>query len=166
MSSSNNEITNFDLGGPIHRMMMRDSSAIEVTFDIKSKIHHSNDDLELMYFRISAANQKPVDTFLIYRPPSGNVANAVNHIKNIVAEVSNNTDCTEIVIIGDIHIDLLKRTSDSCRKVTDIGRALNLEQLIQDPTRNTKTTSTLIDVFSKSGVLEWNVSDHLPIFLI
>lgn len=61
-------------GGKIKRgggLCAYDRKGIEVTFDSKSNFHYSDVDLELMYFRISAANQKPVDIFLINRPPSG-----------------------------------------------------------------------------------------------
>lgn len=77
------------------------------------------------------------------------------------------------MVIGDLNIDFLKKTSASCRKARDMGRALNLMQVIQEATRITKSTSALIDVcfinirhIAKSGIIEWSVSDHYPIYLI
>lgn len=144
-----------------------------LSYDPNSQFNRSDINIELMYFRVSANNQKSIDVFLAYRPPSGTINDAINFIYQSTSEVVKIVGSKEVVIIGDLNIDLLNKKSPSCKRILELGRKLNLLQVISDPTRISKNTSTLIDIcftninhISTAGVLDWSPSDHFPIYLI
>ena len=77
----------------------------------------------------------------------------------------------DIVIMWDTNIDLMKRNSNT-KKYEDCLHTLQLQQIIQHPTRLTDRTSTLIDhisvnrteMYYTSGTLELGISDHSLIY--
>lgn len=146
---------------------------IEVTCDPASKFNCSESNIELMYFRASAINQKCIDIFTIYRPPNGKIKYALDVVRYNVTEMVKVVGSKELIILGHLNIDLLDKRSYGAKKATELGHALNLTQIISDPTRVSRNTSSLIDVcytninhISESGTLSWTASDHLPIYLI
>lgn len=78
----------------------------------------------------------------------------------------------DIVITGDLNCDLLKPRSREAVALYDLCSSVNLTQLIQEPTRVTETSSTLIDVMmtsnigfvEESGVLQSHISDHYLVY--
>ena len=79
-----------------------------------------------------------------------------------------------IIILGDLNCDGL---DSSCREYAAINsfiREMNLQQLIKEPTRNTATTESLLDVIlvsgpssvRKSGVINNPIRDHLPVYVV
>ena len=76
--------------------------------------------------------------------------------------------CLPLLITGDININLMKDSS----LADNLKAEYHLTQLITEPTRVTKTTTTLIDyiytlskdLVAVSGVFEPHVSDHRLIF--
>lgn len=79
---------------------------------------------------------------------------------------------TEVILTGDLNIDLSKKTSSS-KKLISLRQSLGLRQLIKSPTRCTKNSSTLIDILFTnvvhvygSGCLKLNISDHTAIYLV
>ena len=65
-----------------------------------------------------------------------------------------------ILIIGDFNLDTLKQISN--RKIFDLCQHYNLEQLINEPTNFTETSSTIIDLFltaNKDNILLSGVDD-------
>lgn len=73
----------------------------------------------------------------------------------------------ETILIGDINIDLLTCNSTNTKRLTELGKTLNLIQVIDAPTRITNHTSTLVDVcFTDiSHISNWFISDHRPIYI-
>ena len=77
----------------------------------------------------------------------------------------------EVIVIGDLNCDM-NATSRQKDRLLEFTMANELEQLINEPTRVTSTTSTLIDVlitstpslFKKAGVINIAFSDHYPIY--
>lgn len=96
-----------------------------------------------MYFRVSAINQKSIDVFLVYRPPNGTINDAISLIYQASTEVVKTTGSKEMLIIGDLNIDILNKKTYGCKKLLELGKKLNLLQMIVNPTRISKTTSTL-----------------------
>jgi hypothetical protein len=78
----------------------------------------------------------------------------------------------EVIIVDDINCDRLNPTLKQTEKLLEFTMVNELEQLINEPTRVTSTTSTLIDVlitstpnlFKDSGVMNITLSDHYPIY--
>ncbi len=84
-----------------------------------------------------------------------------------------NIDNNEVMIMGDFNVNL--NVCDSKQeKLQDIMDAFCLEQLIEEPTRVTKKSSTLIDhvyvsaphKILSSGVLKLSLSDHFAVWAV
>jgi exonuclease III len=81
-----------------------------------------------------------------YRPPKGNApATSWDHFENLVYNVVN-SDCN-VILVGDINVDLLKTGPTS--RISRICQRYGIENVIQEPTRITSSTSTLIDPIYK-----------------
>ena len=73
----------------------------------------------------------------------------------------------DILVLGDLHFDLLKPHSSFDSTITLLG----LTQLLKSPTRITQTSATLIDhiytnnpdVATEVSVPDLSISDHCPI---
>ena len=84
-----------------------------------------------------------------------------------------NIDKYELVIIGDLNLDCTDKQSDSYKTVNGICEELSITNLIQSPTRITYRHSAILDIILtnvtniyKSGVINYNITDHLPVFMI
>lgn len=103
------------------------------------------------------------------RPPNNNLDQWIEAFRPCLehANVSHN----EIIVMGDINIDL-KVHDTKCKKLMSVTNEFCLEQLIEEPTRVTSSSSTLIDhVYVSdphktvsSGVLKLSLSDHYAVW--
>lgn len=131
----------------------------------------SNSDLELLCISAKLGNNRRTNLFIVYRLPTGNMQLAVDTLNDNVTELRRTTS-GEVVVMGDFNIDLLTHSTQS-RNLSQLTSALNVSQMIQNPTMITNRTKTLIDHLytdiihvSYVGTLDYNLSDHPPIFLI
>lgn len=144
-----------------------------IKYSIVTDASHSDKDIELQTICLNGdqAHQKRMIVVLVYRPPSGVHANAINLLTELTARV----DCfdkSEITIVGDLNWDYLNDNENGKRYIDEISEELQLQQLIKQPTRLSFHRDSLLDVlFSniknvyKVGVINYNLSDHLPIFM-
>ena len=107
----------------------------------------------------------------MYRHPAANIQNFQDEFCRTISTLA--ASKKEYLICGDFNIDLLKY--ESVNSVTDNMNFLYSEgcyNLIDKPTRITSTSSTLLahiytnisDKTLTSGILTYDVSDHLPIY--
>ena len=150
--------------------------------------------LELVCIEVQPVKASPFLVIAWYRPPNEPVASfekfeqALQYLEN---------EDKEIILLGDINYDLLRKESpihnrpdlfasdygnqgatcsenSSANKVLELYNAYGLEQLINQPTRETLSTSTLIDHVAvsdhrnivESGVLNIALSDHYMIYCV
>ena len=78
----------------------------------------------------------------------------------------------EVVLIGDFNCDWTRlinnRSNAQTNKLAEIAKTFQFEQLINEPTRITATTKTLIDLaftnkpelINGSGVIHLGISEH------
>ena len=80
----------------------------------------------------------------------------------------------EFFLLGDINVDLMPDTTlANAVKLKHIYDIYGLEQLITEPTRVTRNSSTLIDLcitnsppkITKCGVVQLAISDHALIYM-
>lgn len=131
----------------------------------------SDGDLEIVSLSYKLRNYKKVNITAIYRPPSGCVQAAVDRIVTVVESIRL-TSSGDTVIIGDLNVDLLDDNVHT-RKVKQICDACRVHQTLSEPTRITLKSSTLKDhIYTNAahkfctGVVNCNISDHLPVFLV
>lgn len=126
-------------------------------------------DLEELWLRIFF-NSKEYIFGVLYRPPSGRFSNFLECFEDSISEFL--PICSEVICGGDANIDMLDFEG---LKTVHFNRSLesfNLQQIINTPTRLTKSTSTLLDVIILSRNENCivgtenvnNISDHLLVF--
>ena len=80
----------------------------------------------------------------VYRPPSAD-SQYYDNMVDVIDHFANNDD--HLIVIGDLNIDCSnENTNDSNARIDFIEQITGLRQIVNEPTRVTLTTSTLIDV--------------------
>ena len=116
--------------------------------------------------------RRPVVVINIYRPPSGTITAAFEHIREVLDNDLFNRSKCDVVILGDFNLDATE-TSPHVSIVDNFVRESGFMQVINTPTRTTRLTKTIIDLLfvksdniCKTGVINYHCSDHLSIYLV
>ena len=99
----------------------------------------------------------------------------MDHFENLIKVIHNENK--ELYILGVLNCDTLKAHNESktpTKRIKSLYELYQLSQLMDEPTRITMTTSSLIDHIvtntpediSDSGVIHTGISDHSLIFAI
>ena len=134
-------------------------------------LNKASSDIEAHWSIIYRPHCKNVVVGNIYRPPSGNLDKAVKYIDDCVREFDLNK--LEIFIMGDSNMNYKNKTLKEYKKVNFLTQSNGLSQVINNTTRNTDKTKSLLDLIitnSKyikvAGTLNHYISDHQPVFAI
>ena len=148
-----------------------------------------SDDFENIFIDILLPKTKPILLGVAYRPPSD--MQFVEKLSNSISN-SNSFDAQEVILLGDFNVNLLDRKKKLIHKkgyrfsnednystplhltknYNQLLKSNSLTQLINEPTRKSNTTESLLDhilvntpdKISQSGVIEKGISDHEIIF--
>ena len=138
----------------------------------RRRLDLENESLELLAIEINKPNSKPFLVLCWYRPPHSPVEH-FDVFESLLKQAK--IDYSDIYIAGDINCNFLQDSRDSyTTRLINIMEAYQLTQVISEPTRITRSTSTLIDLFITnntesivhSGVYSLSISDHNLIFAI
>ena len=132
--------------------------------------------LELLCVEISPPKSKSFLVVAWYRPPSDPV-DSFNKLEKVLAFLDK--DGNEIILLGDTNCDLTKKSTDhtldnNAKHISSLYELFSFKQLIEEPTRVTLHTATVIDHVAttcprnilSSGVLEVSLSDHYMVYCI
>ena len=126
----------------------------------------------MQLIQISRPNTKKILLVNIYRPPEGNVAQAMAAISDTLDEIEN-INKSEIVVMGDFNVDYSKKRAAQIEHIKKFETGHQLQQMITEPTRyNNKSHSTIDLIFTnikhctRAGVMNYNISDHLLTYII
>lgn len=129
-------------------------------------------DLELVTFTIIPSSCRRIRLLSLYRPPSGNLNLALEALTGIIDTSRNNGLRLDIILIGDINVDLLSSTSSS-KAAKQFSQECGLTQIITSYTRAGIHRKTLLDHIyidavhiSQCGTIDIGISDHLMIYLV
>ena len=130
-------------------------------------------ELEAVCVEIIKPHSKPFVVTTVYRPPSA-LSEFFDHFEKLIKAIDNENK--EMYILGDLNCDLLRPDKDYNipTKKKSLYELYQLSQLIDEATRVTMTTTSLIDHMvtntpeknSDSGVIHTGISDHSLIFAI
>lgn len=104
---------------------------------------------------------------VVYRPPTGKQQEFFDYFDTLLQKL--NSMCMPFLIIGDININMLG-DSPSSKQLQSILNSYACTNTITKPSRISEKSSTLLDVTNLSntkcisGLLSYDVRDHLPIF--
>lgn len=95
--------------------------------------------------KIIAVTELKYQAVLIYRPPQGNHAKALELIKqyiNSIPELSRK----ELIVLGDLNWDYLEPNGLGWRNVYELELEFGVKQIITDATRYCRNRESLIDI--------------------
>ena len=149
-----------------------------VALYIKNNIPYSErkdfvpDNLEMICVEITRQHSKPLLIATWYRPPNSKLDIFTNfELFLFKCDMENK----ELILGGDLNCDVNKLAPDSqTHKLQTLSSLYQLTQVINEPTRITETTSTLIDLIltnkpeyiSTVGVLHLGISDHSLVYAV
>ena len=111
----------------------------DLAFNPRDDMTHC--DLEATWIDIFLPKSKPILCGTIYRPPTQqNFFSALESVCSMFIHPG-----TETVILGDFNVNVLSRCA-LVDKLLSFTNLFNFKQLIQDPTRICKTSSSCIDL--------------------
>ena len=128
-----------------------------------------NFEIECLTIQVKIGMNKPFLVTSLYSPH--NTTDHLNKIDSLIACID--IENKESIIIGDTNCDFIKPTNYTTH-LKRIIKNHRLTQLIEDPTRTTDSTATLIDhiittnkpdIVRQSGVIPCGISDHDLIFM-
>ena len=106
---------------------------------------------------------------LLYRPPNTSVE-TFSKIEKLIQQVDNENK--EFYLLGDLNCNLLDSSLSNVKTLQEIMQLYQLTQVINEPTRVTKSTKSILDVcitsspdkIIQSGVVHLGISDHSLIY--
>jgi len=144
-----------------------------INYKIRNDLFIKNPHIDMICIEIESLNNNKIILLNVYRHHSISIKHFDEIFSQFLHTIKEHK--TSIVIVGDFNINLMDRNSkDICDYHKNISFN-NFTQLIESPTRETLTTSTLIDHvyynnYSKyshcSGTIMTDVSDHFSTFFI
>ena len=147
-----------------------------VCFYIRSNINYSirkdldNEFLEILSIEFRKPNSKPFVVTSWYRPPNS-PQQRFSHLDTLLGKLD--SENVELFLMGDMNCDLLSKDNVYAKALLNVTGIYGLKQLINEPTRITPLTSTLIDlIFTNqpdnvycSGVSHIAISDHSLVYV-
>lgn len=105
---------------------------------------------------------------VVYRPPSGNFSDFVHSFEEAVVKFHPSN--SEVICGGVVNVDFFKIDDFRVLKLTEIFELFNFKQLVDVPTRVTKSSSTLIDIILLSVDVDGSdgvgqLSDHVLVYV-
>ena len=151
-------------------MYIDNSTTYALRLDLEFKI----ESCENLWIEIKTTkNSKNIVVGIIYRHPTHSFTDFSNKLTDTILKIDNQK--LHYYILGDININILKQnTCKATKDYIDNLHSLNSMCIINKPTRITSSTATLIDHIytnhfsnqDKSGIIIFDISDHLPIYCI
>lgn len=152
-------------------IFVRSDLAVEC---VPSSYNVSNEDVELLSVYVKFENQKNYLITTVYIPPKANPESALEAILNCSSLYNPNKH--HWIVGGDFNLDYLGKGSRKRDKVllTSFSNKANHTQIINNPSRVTKKTQSLIDlIFTsspefmvKGGTIPCNISDHDIVYIV
>ena len=133
-------------------------------------LNFSDENIELLTTQIILPFTRPLYILTVYRPPAGNIEFFIEKIQQICDQLPKSHLC-DIVIGGDFNINFAKANKEDTKKLKRFMKKNSLRQIVEDPTRplyNDAIIDLILTNTNKaqtSGILDWNLSDHLPTYM-
>ena len=140
-----------------------------IPFTVKKDLATNKE--ELLWVEINRSKCKPLLIAAAYKPPNVKEANFLETLSNSFAKID--LDKNGLVLMGDFNIDQHGKSSAS-RLLKSFAVVNDMKQLINEPTRITEYSKTLIDlIFTnrehkivQSGVIHTTLSDHSLVYCV
>ena len=134
------------------------------------------DDLEIICIEVEPPKSKSFLVLAWYRPPSDPVA-SFDKLEKVLSYLDK--EGKEIILLGDTNCDLPTKQAEQpidndTKHMTGLYELFSFKQLVEEPTRVTLTTSSIIDHVAttcarnivEAGVHKVTLSDHYMVYCI
>lgn len=145
-----------------------------INYKLRSNLSINTDDCESLTVELINQNTRNIIVTVMYRKPAGIFKEFKRHFKSHLTKLDHLNK--HIYIAGDLNLNILEYTSkNEVKTFVDTLLQHNLIPTITKPTRVTLTSATIIDNIItnnfhnneyQTGVIETDVSDHFPTFLL
>ena len=134
-----------------------------------------SENIEQLWVKICKPKRRMCIVGSIYRPPSSSINESMSELDSTLQHIALlvNVSRVDFIMLGDFNINYAKPLNTDTRKLKVVTNKLHLRQIIRSSTRITcKTKSTIdliftnIDHIRDSGVLDYIISDHRPVYMI
>ncbi len=140
-------------------------------FEMVEEWSLSTKHLEIMWVKMCLKDTRPSYIANAYRPPDGDLNEALKIVDDQLTEIQS-LGLADVVILGDINIDLLT-TSNKSRHLKQTMSNNLMTQQISVPTRITNTSRSLIDhiwvsnidFYCICGAFDMGLSDHHLVYI-
>lgn len=138
-------------------------------------LNYSTVDLELLTITILLEDHRKYFLCILYRPPSGNYTVALNKLTDVLTTIREIRNRHSIILGGDFNIGVSKTwITPMLRAFKAFCSEYSLDCVAGTPTRFTITgRPATIDLFltdsnivSQHGSINYNISDHLPVYMV
>ena len=128
-------------------------------------------DLEMLTIEMTNPHSRSFLVSTWYRPPQAPVE-SFRSFESIIDKID--AESKEFYLLGDLNCNLAKESLDrNAYILVDIFDIYGIQQLIQEYTRITQTSKTLIDLcitnspenVTSSGVIQLGISDHSLVYM-
>ena len=142
-------------------------------FNVRPRPDIPTHGFETVWIQINFPNKSKLLVSSLYRPPNVDPNNFIPNLEKTLDVASSKGD--EILLLGDLNYDLSsEKLPHDTKEVIKLFNIYQFSQLIEDPTRITETSKTLIDVafttnadkIATSGVLNCSISDHQLVYIV
>lgn len=145
-----------------------------LTYTRRDDISIATNKCESVWLELDKSFVSNMNTIIgsIYRSPSSSYSEFCQELDKVLTVLNNENK--NIIIVGDININLLDPSDSSCLDYITNLQGHGLESLLTSPTRCIpQGASTLIDhILSNvtssqtAGIIDFSITDHYPIFLL
>lgn len=133
------------------------------------KVIPTSDAIEQLWIKVKL-NQKQYVFGVVYRPHDVSFNTFLNEVDHTFASVIG--DCDELICTGDFNVDMSELEDMKTIQLRSLIESYNLKQIIDEPTRITDTTATLLDLIIMSdslvvcdgGASDFNLTDHQLVY--
>ena len=141
-----------------------------IPFTMRADLSLSNE--ELLWIEIIRQKCKPLLVASIYRPPDQNEAAFIDSLQNGFANID--SERKSLILLGDFNIDQFGKNNSAKRLLRSFAILNDIKQIINEPTRITEHSKTLIDLIFvniehrivQSGVIHTSLSDHSLVYCV
>ncbi|PFX11729.1 putative RNA-directed DNA polymerase from transposon X-element [Stylophora pistillata] len=144
-----------------------------LNYKVIQEFENDQPDIQCLWMEITPPKSKGFIFCSCYRPPNAdNVATYVEGLRNMLTVMADREK--EIVITGDLNFDLKQSNKPaSTKRFMNMAKEFSLRQIIDNFTRITENSKTLIDLFFTSrpdlyvsGVIPVGFSDHSATYAV
>lgn len=145
----------------------------DMIYEVLTPIKNNCIDLEWLCVKTNRGGGKKHIIVVVYRPPNCSASKAIDCIRECLTYLNDEHKNSDHTMIGDLNFNFHNDKCSHVQTLKFLEKSFNVRQVIKSSTRIGRSSGSLINIcitnmdkIMSSGVIEYHLSDHLPIYLI